>query len=732
MKRHPLHLLLFLLGLAVVAWIALAHAAANPWVLLVTVSIGGAYVAGALELDRYRRATLTLQAATAGLSEPPADLDAWLATLDPALRGAVRLRIDGERAALPAPALSGFLAGLLVLLGMLGTLLGMMATLRGTGIALETASDLQAIRDSLAAPVKGLGFAFGTSIAGIATAAVLGLLAALCRAERAAAGRALDAAIAGPLRTLTPTHRRDEAFGLMQQQAALMPTLVDRLQQLAATLERNDAAQGERMQALAATLVRQGDAGAERLQMLAATLEREGSAANERQVASQSAFHARTEAIHQTLAASVRASLHDSIAQGAEAASGALQPVMQATMAEIASGTRALQQTLDAAVQRHLQDSAAGLQASTRTIAGLWTQALEAQRTAGQAQLAEVSAVLDRLDARFEQRSLGLLDGVSAKLDTGVAAIAATWQDALARQQAAHEVLAGGHREAMGQVTRQFAAQSESLLRAVDASHRELQAALATQDHQRLTAWHASLAGLGTAMREEWSRLGDAAAVRQQGIFDALAQTAHAIGEQSRAHADATIGEVSKLMQSASEAPRVAAEVVGELRQSLSDSMLRDTAMLDERNQLLATLATLLQTVNHASTEQKAAIDALVGTSADLLERVGNRFSDHVDAETGKLEDMSAQLSAGAIEVASLGEAFGAAVQAFGDVNERLAERLERIEGVLEKSLARSDDQLAYYVAQAREVIDLSLLAQKQMVDDLRQVQGATDPLQAA
>lgn len=97
MKRHPLHLLLFLLGLAVVAWIALAHAAANPWVLLVTVSIGGAYVAGALELDRYRRATLTLQAATAGLSEPPADLDAWLATLDPALRGAVRLRIDGER-----------------------------------------------------------------------------------------------------------------------------------------------------------------------------------------------------------------------------------------------------------------------------------------------------------------------------------------------------------------------------------------------------------------------------------------------------------------------------------------------------------------------------------------------------------------------------------------------------------------------------------------------------------
>jgi hypothetical protein len=185
-------------------------------------------------------------------------------------------------------------------------------------------------------------------------------------------------------------------------------------------------------------------------------------------------------------------------------------------------------------------------------------------------------------------------------------------------------------------------------------------------------------------------------------------------------------------MQSASEAPRVAAEVVGELRQSLSDSMVRDTAMLDERNQLLATLATLLQAVNQASTEQKAAIDALVGTSAELLERVGNRFSDHVEAEAGKLDGMAARLSVGAIEVASLGEAFGAAVQAFGDVNERLAERLERIEGALEKTLARSDDQLAYYVAQAREVIDLSLLAQKQIVDDLRQAQGAIDQSQAA
>jgi hypothetical protein len=40
----------------------------------------------------------------------------------------------------------------------------------------------------------------------------------------------------------------------------------------------------------------------------------------------------------------------------------------------------------------------------------------------------------------------------------------------------------------------------------------------------------------------------------------------------------------------------------------------------------------------------------------------------------------------------------------------------------MDKSMARSDDQLAYYVAQAREVIDLSIMSQKEIVEELRQL----------
>lgn len=169
--------------------------------------------------------------------------------------------------------------------------------------------------------------------------------------------------------------------------------------------------------------------------------------------------------------------------------------------------------------------------------------------------------------------------------------------------------------------------------------------------------------------------------------------------------------------------------MIAELRQKLSDSMARDNTMLEERGRILETLQTLLDSVNHASTEQRSAIDALVAASADLLDRVGTRFTDKVDAETGKMADVAAQITGSAVEVASLGEAFGFAVQLFSQSNDKLVAHLQRIEGALGKSIARSDEQLDYYVAQAREVIDLSIMSQKQIVEDLQQLASSRAPV---
>ena len=45
-------------------------------------------------------------------------------------------------------------------------------------------------------------------------------------------------------------------------------------------------------------------------------------------------------------------------------------------------------------------------------------------------------------------------------------------------------------------------------------------------------------------------------------------------------HASDTINEIARLVQAASEAPKAAADVVAELLQRLSDSLVHDTAML--------------------------------------------------------------------------------------------------------------------------------------------------------
>ncbi|MCG5262103.1 DUF802 domain-containing protein [Cupriavidus gilardii] len=754
MTRFPIQLVVFLAGLLAVCWIGTGYAGSNALAFAVTLLIGGFYVGGAYELQRYRRATASLTQAVGGLSETPASLGPWLDRIDPGLRQAVRLRVEGERVALPGPALTSYFVGLLVLLGMLGTFLGMVATLKGTGLALETATDLQAIRASLAAPVKGLGFAFGTSVAGVATSAMLGLLSALCRRERIEAAQALDVHIATTLRVHSRVHQREEAFKLMQRQAETMPVLVDRLNAMMAAMEQQSQALTERL------------------------------------AASQDAFHGKTEAVYTRLAASVEQSLKDGVAESARAASAAIQPAVEATMSGLAREAAGLRETVTESMRQQLEALASRFDATTTQVAGLWNEALTEHRSASAVLASDLRKTLDGFAANFEQRSTGLLEQVAQRMDTAAADTSARWKEALSEHERTVGVIAAGNQHALAtaasafeqnagallttvaqaqaELRAQLAAQDEqrlanwsatlssheraigaiatenqqalataagafernagALLTAVAQAQAELRAQLAAQDEQRLANWSATLDGIAAGLRQQWEQTGADIASRQQQICETLERTAQEITARTQAQASATIAEVAQLAQVAGEAPRVAADAIAELRRKLSDEMARDNTMLEERTRLMESLSTLLDSVNRASTSQREAIDALVGTSAELLERIGSRFTDKVEAETGKLTDVAAQVTGSAVEVASLGEAFGAAVQLFSESNDKLVAHLQRIESALDKSMARSDEQLAYYVAQAREVVDLSMRSQKQILEDLQQVAGQRAP----
>jgi len=180
---------------------------------------------------------------------------------------------------------------------------------------------------------------------------------------------------------------------------------------------------------------------------------------------------------------------------------------------------------------------------------------------------------------------------------------------------------------------------------------------------------------------------------------------------------------LNRLLHTAAEVPQAAAGVITQLRQEMGRMGERDNLALQERTALLAQLHTLVQAVNAATGEQRAAIEVLVDAAGSVMQTASERFAQVLDSQASLAQDSATQVGTSAVELASLGDAFGQSVQQFQASNLQLVQGLQRIEQSLNRSTARSDEQLAYYVAQAREVIDLSIASQAGLIEQLRQLQ---------
>jgi hypothetical protein len=179
---------------------------------------------------------------------------------------------------------------------------------------------------------------------------------------------------------------------------------------------------------------------------------------------------------------------------------------------------------------------------------------------------------------------------------------------------------------------------------------------------------------------------------------------------------------MTHLIELASETPRAAAEVIDQLRQEISNNIERDNSLLDERRILIEKLDIASESFSDSSTKQLVSIEKLVDSSADVLQGISDQFTSNVVTEISKVSEVADHFAVSAVEISSLGEAFTLAVNLFNESNNKLMESLNHIEQSLEKSNNRSDEQLGFYVAQAREVIDYSVLTQKEIFDEIRQL----------
>ena len=670
----------FLLGAAAVVWIGLDFAGSHALAFTITVVIGGVYLIGIFELLQFRRATGTLERALntipAVTDNPGEWLEQWLNRLDPSLRNAVRLRIEGERVGLPAPVFTPYLVGLLVMLGLLGTFVGMVDTLSGAVLALQGSTELEAIRAGLAAPIQGLGVAFGTSVAGVAASAMLGLISTLVRRDRMLATRQLEGNIAAEFREFSLAHQRQQAYHALQSQAQALPAVADKLQNLATQLELMGGKLGD---SLLANQEQFHETTEQRYSQLGLMGEKLG----ETLLANQERFQETTRERYTQLADSVDKSLRESLAASGQAAGESIKPVVMEAMAGISALAR------DA--QAQLADTAAG---QLRSFG-------EEFRTASAALLETFQAT----SSAWAEQTLALQDSIKQSMTDSSREISDT-----TRASAASTL----------DEIRGLLQSTETLVQARMASE---QAWLDTQGErlEQLTA--ALTAELGKLASQE--ERGHAAAVnRLADLESTVAGHLVQLGKGLEA-------PMTRLIETASETPRAAAEVIGLLRAEITNNVERDNQLLAERQRVMEELNTLSGSLEQAATGQRQAVEQLVESSAGLLQDISARFGDHILAEVSKMSEASANIAGGATELSSLGEAFSLSVELFSSANATLVEHLGKLEESMERSSERSDEQMAYYVAQAREIIDQSMLSQKEIMEDLQRLERKERALKA-
>jgi hypothetical protein len=685
----------FLLGASAVIWMASTFVGTNNLALVVTLVIACVYVIGFMELVQFRAATSTLCEGLAELPEVMTNgmqLERWQEKLHPSLRNAVAQRIEGERVGLPAPVITPYLVGLLVMLGLLGTFVGMVETLSGAVIALEGTTELQAIRAGLAAPINGLSVAFGTSVAGIAASAMLGLISTLTRRDRMLATRVLDGKISTVFRCFSLAHNRQETYKALQIQTQALPDVAEKLTSVAQQLS------------LAS-------------EQLSHTL-----------IASQKQFNESAQRSYTELAASVDTSLKTSLADSGRLAGESIKPVVEQAMAEMSREAQASHQILTQTAQRQLESLAATFSSTSEAVSAAWQSGLGAHALSNEKLVRSVEDSLNSVTEKFEGTATSLLESFgelssvwTKQQELADVARLELWGASLTESQQLAAV-------ELNEVARQFTGE---LVKSTQVQQISLQSATATFESmsgavtaqwegagEQIAQLNANLKAGLDSLRDTEEQRGTAAVERLGALEVAVAKHLAALGKEMEA-------PMVRLIETASETPKAAAEVIGRLRDEVSNNIERDNQLLEERQRIMQQLDSLSCSLEQTSQGQREALENMVSSSAGLLQKIGDRFDQQVASQVEEMSGAADNFSGSATEMASLGEAFTVAVNLFTESNGKLMESLSGIEQSLENANTRSDEQMNYYVAQARQIIDQSMASQREIFDELRKLSAA-------
>ena len=744
-------LLAFLLGAGSALGMSYIFLGTDVLALSVTLIIAFVYGIGAIELVQFHKATQSLQSALGRLpafsSDEKADSESlarWLDSLHGSLKYAVHSRIEGESKGLPSPVLTPYLVGLLVMLGLLGTFIGMVDTLQGSVIALEGSTELSAIREGLAAPIKGLGAAFGTSVAGVAASAMLGLMSTLSRRERIFVTRELDSKINTVFRIFSLNFNRQETYKSLQQQAKALPELAAQIALMAKNLEGMGQRLGQELNA------------------------------------KQDNFHGSVEQAYKQLASSVNDGLNKVVKDSGELVAQQMSPVVDRVMSELSQ--RLQEHVLDTQTQlvnqseTYLDKIGQNLEAHTLSANDAWHQGVKEHEGIQKALSTNMNETLTGFSEQFQAMSQQFIEQFIQRSETNDAQrqIAEDekciqWSESLlSTQKTAHlafeefteqqnslwqsasSSFVDSSKQLSDELNLAVTAQQNSQQKVselIETSIKELQAAaldnaqnisiytaklneaseLSLQGREQAELnWQAlhteSMGLMATQLKEQLNELRDQEQLRADKALEKLTQLETTVAVQLAELGQALEIPMKRLIDTASEAPKAAAEVITKLKEEMTQNMARDNDLLEERRRIMSDLDGLSDSLAQSTVNQGKAMETLLSSSGTMLAEISERFDSKVEGEINKLSGIALQFSESSVDIASMSQAFVGAIERFSESNDKLVDNLTKIETALEASTHRSDEQLAYYVAQAREIIDHSMMSQKGLIEEINQM----------
>lgn len=655
-------------GLAVVARAGAYYQGTDAFAFTLVMLMAVVLLGGLLELWLRASRVASLQGAIDALRGK--EIGA-LEEVDASLRPFLRSHLERDPMPAQVPVFAPFLVGLLVLLGLLGTFLGLFETLGGARAALETGGDIDSLRAGLTRPMGGLMRSFGTSAAGVAASAMLGLGAVFVRRAARRLDESIHAACSGPLAHLSASRRQLVALEELAEQGRALPDAVASLRDAVHALDGLASAHRAANDALR-------EAGSKEIAEVRQTLSKDAHA-----------LLARVDELAKRL---------DSARADEAKVAADRDQKREAAQAELAKRwAEGHAKTADALAKA--ASDAGGAVAGRLELLAQRLESLEARLSERDAQVAERSeqAVRAVVSATADE-----LRGVSA----GLASLESTWRDAHAeaarRQESELRHAVDAVREALAGTAEQVAVRAAQATEPVLTRAAEATREAASEHLNELRAMAAREAAERRAADEARAAQGHAALDR---VLARIEADASARREEDDVRATRTDAATSTLLARLDEEARGRREADA----ALVERVVAESTRLREADE--ARVARVLAGVEKLAEAQRAVADEAASRDATRAEQLA-AVADRVERELGQasaalrteVERAAEREVAREQQLRALVEALGGAAGSVGDAAGRQAQALE---GLVEEARER------LVVAEARTAEKLDALLAK-------------------